>query len=242
MGAVAEFYSQENKSGRITDDYLSHRYDNLDRLAGFVGKRVLDIGCGQGMLATYCAQHYGAAQVVGIDPYEGVGERPENEATFNKCIESLGLDNVEVRRLDAYDIDKLGQTFDVVTFDAVLHHIFWVDKKTGLPSMQGRIDDLFEKVHNVLSDSGVVVVRENAAFNLPLVIYRDWLRRPCIDFRTKHHWRAWADVISPAGFTLERKAVYWPYKLRGFAFVQYDPLLYVVPGAVDLLFTKRPTA
>jgi tRNA (mo5U34)-methyltransferase len=79
------------------------------------GKSVLDIGCNGGFYAIEMKRR-GAARVVGIDS----DERYLAQARF--AAEVSGAD-IELRRLDVYDIGKLGETFDLVLFMGVLYHL-----------------------------------------------------------------------------------------------------------------------
>ncbi len=79
------------------------------------GQTVLDIGCNAGFYS-FEMKRRGAARVLGID----------HNATYLRqaelARECLGLD-VEFRQMEVYDVDRLGETFDVVLFMGVLYHL-----------------------------------------------------------------------------------------------------------------------
>jgi tRNA (mo5U34)-methyltransferase len=79
------------------------------------GKSVLDIGCNAGFYSLEMKRR-GAARVVGIDS----DETYLAQARF--AAEVKGAD-IEFRKLDVYDVGKLGERFDVVLFMGVLYHL-----------------------------------------------------------------------------------------------------------------------
>src|SRR5690606_12924209 len=83
--------------------------------ANLAGKSVLDIGCNAGFYA-FEMKRRGAERVVGIDT------DPRYLAQAKLASEVLGID-VELRQLDVYGVDKLGERFDVVLFMGLLYHL-----------------------------------------------------------------------------------------------------------------------
>jgi tRNA (mo5U34)-methyltransferase len=83
--------------------------------ADLSGKSVLDIGCNAGFYSLEMKRR-GAARVVGIDSDETYLAQARFAAEVN------GAD-IEFRRLDVYDVAKLGERFDLVLFMGVLYHL-----------------------------------------------------------------------------------------------------------------------
>ncbi|SKA39370.1 Methyltransferase domain-containing protein [Enhydrobacter aerosaccus] len=83
------------------------------------GERVLDLGCGTGLLAEHVADLVGpTGEVVGIDPLP----------LRIELAHSKRRDNLRFEVGDAYDLDDLANgTFDVVIMNAVFH---WLPEKT----------------------------------------------------------------------------------------------------------------
>ncbi|HVJ91293.1 MAG TPA: DUF1698 domain-containing protein, partial [Labilithrix sp.] len=79
------------------------------------GKTVLDVGCNGGFYSLEMKRR-GAARVVGIDFDDTYLAQARFAATVS------GLD-VELRKLDVYDVASLGQRFDIVLFMGVLYHL-----------------------------------------------------------------------------------------------------------------------
>jgi tRNA (mo5U34)-methyltransferase len=79
------------------------------------GKSVLDIGCNAGFYSLEMKRR-GAARVLGID----FDERYLAQARF--AAEVKGAE-IEFRQMSVYDIDSLGEKFDLVIFMGVLYHL-----------------------------------------------------------------------------------------------------------------------
>lgn len=91
------------------------RLDYIDGLVGLRGKRVLDVGCGGGILAEAMAAR--GAQVTGID----LGEAPLKVAQLH-LLES-GLE-VDYRKVEAETLARdMPGAFDVVTCMELLEHV-----------------------------------------------------------------------------------------------------------------------
>jgi 2-polyprenyl-6-hydroxyphenyl methylase/3-demethylubiquinone-9 3-methyltransferase len=91
------------------------RLGYIDARAGLAGKRVLDVGCGGGILAESMAAR--GADVVGID----MGEAPLEVARLH-LLES-GLD-VDYRRMPAEQLaEETPDAFDVITCMEMLEHV-----------------------------------------------------------------------------------------------------------------------
>jgi len=91
-----------------------------ERFAGslpddLTGKSVLDIGCNAGFYSIEMKRR-GAERVLGIDSDD------HYLAQARLAAEVLGLE-IEFRRQSVYDIQALGESFDVVLFMGVLYHL-----------------------------------------------------------------------------------------------------------------------
>jgi len=91
------------------------RLDYIDRLAPLQGKRVLDVGCGGGLLTEGMA-HRGA-QVTGID----MGKAPLNVARLHQYESDLDID-YQRKTAEQLATEEPG-SFDVVTCLEMLEHV-----------------------------------------------------------------------------------------------------------------------
>lgn len=88
----------------------------LDALGDVDGRRVLEIGCGEGSLAIWLAGH--GASVVAIDRSPSAVE-----VTGRNAYASGLADHVEAEVLDPIDLDRLDALFDLVVGVSVLGDI-----------------------------------------------------------------------------------------------------------------------
>lgn len=87
--------------------------DTLPR--DLTGKSVLDIGCNGGFYSIEMKRR-GADRVLGIDSDETYLEQARFAARIS------GVD-IELRKLDVYEVASLGERFDIVLFMGVLYHL-----------------------------------------------------------------------------------------------------------------------
>jgi 2-polyprenyl-6-hydroxyphenyl methylase/3-demethylubiquinone-9 3-methyltransferase len=92
------------------------RLEWIDRLAGLAGKRVLDVGCGGGILTESMARR--ASQVTGID----LASKPLGVARLHSM--ESGVENIHYREVAAEALaTEQPNTFDVVTCMEMLEHV-----------------------------------------------------------------------------------------------------------------------
>ncbi len=98
-------------------DYPAQKFRHFaPHLPGdMTGKSVLDIGCNAGFYSIEMKRR-GAARVLGIDS----DQRYLDQARL--ASEVTGFD-IELARLDVYDVGAIGEKFDLVIFMGVLYHL-----------------------------------------------------------------------------------------------------------------------
>ncbi len=113
--ALASRWWDPNSEFKPLHDINPLRLDYIDRQAGLAGKRVLDVGCGGGILAEAMASR--GAEVTGID----LGEAPLSVAELH-LLESG--ESVEYRRIAAEELaEEMPEHFDIVTCMEMLEHV-----------------------------------------------------------------------------------------------------------------------
>jgi ubiquinone/menaquinone biosynthesis C-methylase UbiE len=103
---------------------LRARDEILSRIAWHGDERVLDIGCGHGLLLVGAAKKLTTGRAIGIDVWSQVDQldnRPENTAR-NARIEGVAH-RVEIRDGDARKLDFPDASFDVVLSSSAIHNI-----------------------------------------------------------------------------------------------------------------------
>lgn len=116
FGELAHRWWDRNSEFRPLHDMNPLRLEWIDGLAGLAGKRVLDIGCGGGILSESMAGR--AEQVVGID----LAGKALGVARLH-ALES-GVDNIDYREVAAETLAaEAPQSFEVVTCMEMLEHV-----------------------------------------------------------------------------------------------------------------------
>ena len=116
FGELAHRWWDRSSEFRPLHDMNPLRLEWIDGLAGLGGKRVLDIGCGGGILSESMAAR--AEQVVGID----LAGKALGVARLH-ALES-GVDNIDYREIAAEALaTEAPHSFDVVTCMEMLEHV-----------------------------------------------------------------------------------------------------------------------
>ena len=112
---LAHRWWDPNSEFKPLHDINPLRLDYIDARAGISGKRVLDVGCGGGILAESMAKR--GAEVTGID----MGETPLSVARLHKLESGV---EVDYRRITAEELAAAEpESFDVVTCMEMLEHV-----------------------------------------------------------------------------------------------------------------------
>jgi arsenite methyltransferase len=128
---------------------LRQRDRLLDTLAWRGDERVLDVGCGRGLLLVGAAQRLTTGRASGVDLWSGVdlsGNRPE--ATLENARRAGVAERVEVKDGDAQHLPFADASFDAIISSLVLHNI---------PSQDGRRQAIRE-IARVLKPGGRVAI------------------------------------------------------------------------------------
>lgn len=124
----------------MTQPFITDELQYLNALVSIAGKRVLDIGCGEGEFARRLLTEARAHSVVGIEA------EPETRVTVTKANPVPGL---RFERGVAEMIPLADGSVDLALMLKSLHHV-------PVPSM----DKAFAEVHRVLVDGGVLYISE----------------------------------------------------------------------------------
>lgn len=141
------FYDLTAQS-KILPILYSQRYEYYGEIGSRVAsrlcgaKRILDFGCGVGILTTFYARRFPAKQFVGVD------RSPASIAVAQLKAKELGLGNV---RFDCVDVETepLSGSYDLIV---ATHALVQAEQDPGIPSQSWQT---FERVHDV---------RQQAAF------------------------------------------------------------------------------
>jgi ubiquinone/menaquinone biosynthesis C-methylase UbiE len=119
-GLMAVWMLWSSKIGKVRE-----RERLLNRIAWTGAERVLDVGCGRGLLLVGVAKRLTTGKAIGIDIWQAVdlsGNRPE-AARVNAEREGVA-DRVEVQTADMRSLPFPDATFDLVVSRAAIHNLY----------------------------------------------------------------------------------------------------------------------
>jgi arsenite methyltransferase len=137
----------DSKRGKVRD-----RERLLDQLTWSGAERVLDLGCGRGLMLIGAAKRLTTGSATGIDIWQAEdlsGNRPE--ATLENAAWEGVADHVDVQTADMRDLPFPDGTFDVVVSCAAVHNLYDpADRATAIrevarvlkPGGEAMIDDI----------------------------------------------------------------------------------------------------
>ena len=113
--------------------------------------RVLDLGCGNGVLSRLVLQKLSNAYVVGFDlTPKMLAAYEENLAPFRDRYELM---------LGDYRFDSLGSNYDIILAGLTLQHLTWGERK-----------DFYKLIHTLLNPNGSFILND-------IIIDADWDKR-----------------------------------------------------------------
>ena len=147
--------------------------------------RILDVGCGFGLFASYFGQTQPGRRIVGIDPNARRVDLARHVAA------AVGLGDPEFRVGDVRDAALTGP-FDGIYVLDVMHHIPVADQQAVL-----------ERLRDLLSPGGVLVIMDITTEPHHQLLFTKVLDRLMVGLDEplgyRHH-RAWGEMLSSMGF------------------------------------------
>jgi spermidine synthase len=236
---VAQRARERNLS--ITFDKLAYVQSHIISELSSHGERVLYVGVGHGHDAVYCLLKGAVKKAVGVDPYLTNPGNPQDRINLNQLLEQTGLQDrfqVVVGTIEKY-IEHSEQSFSAIVMFDVLHHIFEVRGRLSHCGRAGQAAQLAQRLSDHLEPGGVIIVQETEPWGLRQAITRMGLLSSQVVYKTKQHWRQWADMLTGPGLRLKAKMVYLPWRLRGLrGFLNNSLGLYTASDRLIMIFEK----
>ncbi len=111
--------------------------------------RILDVGCGSGVVMDALKALNPSAQIVGIDL---------NEEAVKQC--NAQRPDLDIRYCDIYEMDE---KFDCIIFSSVLHEVSSYAQDPALRFTAAPILNMLRKAHSLLKEGGIVIIRDGLA-------------------------------------------------------------------------------
>jgi arsenite methyltransferase len=144
LGLVALLMVRSSRVGKLRE--RERIFDDLD-LDGH--ERVLDVGCGRGLLVVEAAHRLTDGHAVGVDVWraQDLWGNSADAALANAALEGVA-DRVDIETADARDLPFEDGSFDVVVSSMALHNLADADERV----------DAIREVHRVLGPGGRAVL------------------------------------------------------------------------------------
>jgi cyclopropane fatty-acyl-phospholipid synthase-like methyltransferase len=195
------------------------------------GRRVLDVGCGQGALAVWAALH-GAAMVVGLEP-EVEGSTAGSSDRLESVIHHFGLgDRIELHRVRLDEFEGAAE-FDLAILSGVVNHLneAAVVRLHRDPSAVEEYVTALRPLRSLLRAGAVVIVADCGRRSIWNTIGRRGPWTHDIEWEKHQQPNTWIEVFRGAGF--EPLDVRWSPlrrtgRLTGNRFVQFFTMAHFV--------------
>ena len=145
-GAMGAWMAWDSKVGKVRE-----RERLLDQLAWTGRERVLDVGCGRGLMLVGAAKRLTTGSAAGIDLWQEEdlsGNRPE--ATLENARLEGVAERIEVHTADMRQLPFPDASFDTVLSMSAIHNVYWAP---------GRAAALAE-IARVLKPGGTVLIED----------------------------------------------------------------------------------
>jgi SAM-dependent methyltransferase len=181
--------------------------------------RVLDVGCGTGVLTRVIARHPKVAAIVGVDPASGL------LATAREL--AADLSNITFGEADGRALPFEDATFDVVVFDSTLSHVAESERAVA-------------EAFRVLRPGGIVAVFDGDYATTTVALGEHDPLQVCVDAMmassVTDRWvvRRLPALVRESGFTV--------VTIQSHGYVETGDgsyMLTVVDRGVDLLFSRQ---
>jgi SAM-dependent methyltransferase len=226
---------------------LAWRMQNLFDGVDWRGKRICEIGCGEGLMSLYLALN-GAESVVGLDP-EAKGAQRGRMARLEGHVAALGVDNFAYIP-DFFSASHFApNSLDILFSVNVIEHIH--ETKLPLhrdPTATEAYERFFGEMLTVLKPGGGVIIANCSRYSLWALVSEATHYRLKTPIRAMHgvYWAlhqspgTWARLARGAGFG--RTRIHWrvPHQLRRAGWLADNPLFQYVTFADYMVKAWKP--
>lgn len=176
--------------------YVNYLFDGID----FRGKRMLDVGGGDGMMSFYAACA-GAAEVICLEP-ESAGSATGMNAAFQRTSSLLGQAKVQLLPDRLHDFQGADSSFDIILLHASINHL---DEDACIrlrrdSEAQSSYEQLFGKLASLGRPGAMLLVVDCAQRNLFGDLHIANPFAPMIEWHKHQSPKLWARLLGQAGF------------------------------------------
>jgi SAM-dependent methyltransferase len=183
--------------------YLEYLFDGVD----FRGRRVLDVGAGDGKFSFYAAC-MGATEVVGLEP-EAQGSSAGASSAFEETASLLGLENIELVPTRLEDYDPKANAFDVLLLHASINHL---DEDACIRLREDArahavYREMFDRLAALARPGADLIAQDCSPHNLFAALRVRNPFEPTIEWHKHQRPELWAELLGEVGF--ENPRIRW---------------------------------
>jgi SAM-dependent methyltransferase len=174
----------------------------LFRDIDFTGKRMMEIGCGKGVLCLWAALQ-GASEVVGLEPLaEGAYDSSECHRDFESMARQLELPQAKILPVTVQQYTGIENHFDIVLSVASINHL---DEKACVKLQDSSdavrtYENIFRGIARMMKLGGKLIITDAARHN----VFGDLGMRnpltPNIEWFKHQQPQYWVELLKQSGF------------------------------------------
>ena len=216
----------EQTTGDRYERFLYHTRERQFKGIDLHKKKILDIGCGKGLIDLYFSLQYPDAEIFCLDPDEGRGAEKGNLYFLRQQIERFNIKNITIVNKDFYKNGLDDNEFDVIIAYHSFHHIVEEELKPSRDEGNlGRWVNQVNEVYRLLKPGGTFILREISSFNFWNHTKLKWYLGQ-VEWQIHPTLKDFKHVINHSKFKTYKSEYEISYKLKKLSLILQNNVIY----------------
>lgn len=202
--------------GRKTPHHIEYNCRQAFEDINLVGKNVLEIGAGEGILSAYTAQF--AKHVTAIEP-EAAGSTEGYSSVIKHIKKQLGFANLELFQDIVQNFDCAERKYDIVLMHNSVNHLDepMCEKLHYSSEAKNAYQNIFKHISSMMSLGAKLIIADCSRHNFFQMIHMKHPITPQIEWEKHQAPKTWVNILEPLGFVKEELSWTVAYPLRKFS-------------------------